>query len=180
MKILVVVDVQNDFVTGTLGSKEARAIIPNIKEKVNEYSNSADSLIVYTRDTHYSNYFQTMEGKILPIPHCIHETSGWDIVEDVINENSAYAIIDKNTFGKRDIAERILSIVGEAFESFDIESIEIVGLCTDICVIANAILLKTAFSEIPIKVDSKCCAGSNKKMHDAALGVMKSCQIEVD
>lgn len=186
MKILVVVDVQHDFVDGILGSEEARAAIPNIAKKVNEYANMEDTLIVYTRDTHDGDYYDTQEGKYLPIPHCIKNTIGWDIMPEVLNENAAILIVDKPSFGDILLGAKITETVFEA-KSFGYdgiidyrpESIEVVGFCTDICVVSNCLLLKAYYPETPISVDSSCCAGVTPAKHEAALEVMRSCQIDV-
>lgn len=179
MRILVVVDVQKDFVDGALGSLEAQAIIPAVAKKVEQYAKMNDGLVVYTRDTHYDDYMETAEGKHLPIPHCIFGTDGWEIVPEVLNNDAAVAILDKLTFGKHDIANNLMEIANEVFNTFKIDTIEIVGLCTDICVISNALILKANLPETPIYVDSKCCAGVTPEKHEAALEVMRSCQIEV-
>lgn len=185
-KILVVVDVQHDFVDGILGSEEARAAIPNIVKKVNEYAKMEDALIVYTRDTHGDNYYDTQEGKHLPVPHCIKNTIGWDIVPEVISEEAAILIVDKPTFGDVSLGSKIVEAVWEA-KHFDDEaiinyapkSIEVVGFCTDICVVSNCMILKNYFPESLIVVDSSCCAGVTPAKHEAALEVMRSCQIDV-
>ena len=174
MKILVVVDMQNDFIDGTLGTKEAQAIVPNVIKKIKEYTNNNDQIIL-TQDTHYNeNYLETLEGKKLPIKHCIQNTYGHQINEDILNAGIYRTIITKETFGTFDIARYYRDL----FKASD--SIELVGLCTDICVISNAIILKAAFPNTPIIVDSKCCAGSTPKAHEKALDLMKnSLQIEV-
>ena len=179
MKILVVVDMQKDFVDGALGTPEAAAIVPKVAEKIAEYAAMENSIVVYTRDTHYEDYMETREGQILPVPHCIFGTDGWEIVPEVINLNAAIAVLDKRTFGKSDIAENILEMVREITGNINIESIELCGLCTDICVVSNALILKANFPETAISVDSECCAGVTPEKHEAALEVMRSCQITV-
>lgn len=179
MKILLVVDMQKDFVDGALGTPEAQAIVPKVKAKVDEYTHMYDGVIVYTRDTHYADYMDTNEGKHLPVPHCIIDTEGWELVPEIINEESAIAIFNKETFGKYNIADDLLQVARDAWETTEIDSIEIVGLCTDICVVSNALILKANFPEVPIFVDSACCAGVTPAKHEAALEVMRSCQIEV-
>ena len=176
MKVLIVVDMQKDFVDGSLGSPEARAIVPNVAAKVAEYSNE-DSIIIFTRDTHQTNYLETSEGKQLPIEHCIVGTSGWEIVSEVYTPFYSY-IIDKPTFGSTELP----SAIGRAMHSrgaWGLESIELCGLCTDICVVSNALLLKANYLDTPIYVDSSCCAGVTPDTHKAALTVMRSCQIYV-
>ena len=179
MKYLIVVDMQKDFVDGALGSPEAQAIVPKVAAKVKQYAEIEDAIVVYTRDTHQKDYMATNEGKHLPVPHCIYDTEGWDIVPEVISDAAAMTILDKKTFGKYDIAFDLLDLANEVFGGYNIESIEIVGLCTDICVISNALILKANFPEIPITVDSSCCAGVTPAKHEAALEVMRSCQIDV-
>lgn len=165
-KILIVVDMQNDFITGSLGTKEAQAIVPNVKKKIEEY-NARGYEIFCTKDTHFEDYLETNEGKNLPIKHCIKYTNGWDISKELNVDNAMF--INKNTFGYS----------GWRGFSLDNDDIEIVGLCTDICVISNALILKAAYPEINITVDANCCAGTTPENHKAALTVMKSCQINV-
>ena len=163
---LIVIDMQNDFVYGCLGSVEAMNIVENVKNKISEYVSSGDE-IIFTRDTHHKNYLDTQEGRHLPIPHCIYGTDGWKIVDGLEVPNCKY--INKNSFGWMD-----WDLYGGV-----INKIEIVGVCTDICVISNALILKSMFPEVEIKVDSSCCAGTTPEKHEAALAVMKSCQIYV-
>lgn len=179
MKVLIVVDMQRDFINMALGTPEAQAIVPNVAKKVEEYANN-DDVIIYTRDTHYDNYLSTMEGKMLPVPHCIEGTYGWGISQavDIIYDRAF--VINKPSFGythwERDINDFIMSI----YESpMTIDSIELVGLCTDICVVSNALILKAQFPEITITVDASCCAGVTPESHKAALTTMKMCQINV-
>jgi len=172
-KILVVIDMQNDFIDGALGTVEAQAIVENVIAKINEY----DADCVYaTRDTHYENYMDTMEGKKLPVPHCIKGTDGWQIrkeIEALLMEKNA-PIIDKPTFGSFNLLDSLV----EETESDECE-FEFVGLCTDICVVSNVMLLKAAIHEATIKVDSSCCAGVTPDTHEAALTTMRMCQIDV-
>lgn len=175
MKTLIVVDMQNDFVTGSLGTKEAQAIVPNVKRKIQEYVDRGDQ-IIFTRDTHYSNYLGTQEGKMLPVKHCIKNSIGWQI-EDEIHElikrlfvHPVY--IDKESFGYNGW-HLLQDVLGSC------EEIELIGVCSDICVISNALILKTQFPEIKITVDASCCAGVTPELHKAALKVMRSCQINV-
>lgn len=179
MKVLVVVDMQKDFVDGALGTPEAAAIVPNVVNKVAQYALMEDAIVIYTRDTHYEDYMESREGRFLPVPHCIFGTDGWEIIPEVVNTEAAIAVLDKRTFGKYDIADDITNIVGETTGKVDIESIELCGLCTDICVVSNALILKANFPETAILVDSKCCAGVTPAKHEAALEVMRSCQITV-
>ena len=167
MKYLIVVDMQNDFITGSLGSKLAEAIVANVVEKVKNF----DGKVIFTRDTHFADYINTQEGKNLPIEHCIKDTDGWQICDELkpyVNE-----VVDKITFGSVDLPKILLDYDEE------IEKIELCGLCTDICVISNAIILKSAFPEVKIAVDSNCCAGVSVESHDTAINAMKAVQIEV-
>ncbi len=164
MKTLIVIDMQNDFVTGSLGTKEAQAIVPNVKKKIQEYVNRGDQ-IIFTRDTHYSNYLETQEGKMLPVEHCIYDTEGWEIVDELEVMNCIY--VNKTSFG------------WDGWLKLNYEEIELIGVCTDICVISNALILKAQFPEVKITVDASCCAGVTPGLHEAALKVMKSCQINV-
>lgn len=167
MKYLIVVDMQNDFITGTLGSELAKEIVPNVVEKVKNF----DGKVIFTRDTHYAEYMQTQEGKNLPIKHCIKDTDGWQICDELkpyVNE-----VVDKITFGSINLP-KILEDYNE-----EIEKIELCGLCTEICVISNAVILKAAFPEVKIEVDSNCCAGVSVESHNTALNAMKAVQIAV-
>lgn len=171
-KILIVVDMQNDFVTGSLGTKEAQDIIPAVVKKVKEF----DGKIIFTKDTHKKNYLETQEGKNLPVEHCIKGTPGHDIIEELkLSKEKAYAIFEKETFGSRKLAKFLRSLNKKK----PIDSIELIGLCTDICVVSNAMMIKGFLPEVPIIVDSSCCAGVTPESHGHALKVMKSCQIQV-
>lgn len=186
MKILVVVDIQNDFIDGALGSPEAQAIVPNVVNKIK--SCDSNTLVLLTKDTHYSNYMDTLEGKKLPIPHCIEGTYGWSLNNEVSNAvkdfsgclYSDFDIINsriiKNTFGSTRLAQLLTKAIANGDE---INSIELVGVCTDICVISNALLLKAFFPEIPITVDASCCAGVTPESHKNAIEAMKMCQIDI-
>ena len=170
-KYLLVVDVQNDFVTGSLGSKEAKAVLDNICNKVETY----DGVVLFTRDTHKEDYLETQEGKYLPVKHCIEGTEGWELVDRLkdyakIHESIIY---DKPAFGNINMASDIKSLS----KMNKIESIELIGLDTDICVISNALIIKAAVPELPVYVDPSCCAGSTRERHDEAIDIMKSCQI---
>ena len=166
-KILIVVDMQNDFIDGALGTAEAVSIVPYVKEVIESF----DGKVFFTRDTHFDNYMQTEEGKNLPVPHCIKGTHGWQIRAelDALRKTEP---IDKITFGSTELMD-VLRGEGE------IESITFVGLCTDICVIANAMLAKANFPEVPLTVDAKGCAGVTPESHARALEAMKICQIKI-
>lgn len=179
MKALVVIDMQKDFVDGALGTPEAQAIVPNVAAKVKQYAEMEDAVILYTRDTHFENYMETMEGQYLPVPHCIYQTDGWRIIPEVYIDNGCTDIVDKYTFGYDDIARMVEYSYRNRFKTWEVESIEICGLCSDVCVISNALILKSNFIGIPIIVDSSCCAGVTPEKHGAALEVMRSCQIDV-
>lgn len=182
MKVLVVIDMQNDFITGPLGTKEAQAIVPRVKEKIRNAVENGD-YIFYTRDTHHENYLETMEGRKLPVKHCIQGSLGWYIPCELFVEgtyDNSYTV-DKYTFG-----DYRLSLIIREFMMDDeiplssISEIELVGLCTDCCVVTNAIILKTEFSdEVEISVDATCCAGVTPETHEAALKTMEMCQINV-
>lgn len=166
MKTLVVVDMQKDFIDGSLGTKEAVAIVPNVAKKIEEYRNAGDQ-IIFTRDTHQTNYLDTQEGHNLPVEHCIEGTEGWQISSEltVMPED---LVINKVTFGH--VWDKNLIKGSE---------IELIGLCTDICVISNALGLKAVLPETPISVDASCCAGVTPESHMNALEAMKMCQIKV-
>ena len=175
MRILIVVDAQNDVISGVLGTPEAEAAIPYIAEKVNDADEN--TLIVYTRDTHYANYLDTPEGKKLPIEHCIEGTNGWQIDSRVYKDDSCI-VLNKHTFG----ISNLFNVINDIYTIADkIEEIELCGFCTDICVISNALNLQSYFhtSGVPITVDAKACAGVTPEKHNAALDVMESCQINV-
>lgn len=158
---------QNDFITGALGSKHAEAIVPRVAEKIKTYAGK----VIFTMDTHGENYLKTQEGKNLPIAHCIKGTRGWQICDELLP--FAETVIEKPTFGSTALPELILSF-GE-----EIEEIELCGLCTDICVISNAMLLKAAFPEVKISVDGTASAGVTPESHNTALAAMRAVQIEV-
>ncbi|MDO4892550.1 MAG: isochorismatase family cysteine hydrolase [Eubacteriales bacterium] len=171
-RFLVVVDMQKDFVDGALGSGDAVAIVPSVVEKIKSF----DGEIFITLDTHFDNYPETAEGKKLPVLHCIKGTDGWQLDKNVTCALSdrEYTAVEKPTFGSLELPRLI-----EASADGDDFSIEIIGLCTDICVVSNALVLKANFPEIPISVDSACCAGVTPQAHEAALATMRSCQIDV-
>ena len=167
----MVVDMQNDFIDGALGTPEAVTIVDKVVEKIGQYNRKC---IIATRDTHESNYLETSEGKYLPVEHCIKGTHGWEIREEVALVMPEAMIVDKPTFG----STRLVRLLQSEYDNEDIE-IELVGLCTDICVVTNALLLKTALPDVKITVDGSCCAGVTPESHRAALLTMKMCQIEV-
>ncbi len=167
-RYLIVIDVQNDFVNMALGTKEAQAIIPHVKAKIAECRNNGGT-VIFTRDTHQANYLQTNEGKYLPVEHCIEGTKGWQIYDGLDVGNSL--IINKPTFGYLAWDKHIKNCEGL--------TIELIGLCTDICVASNALILKALFPDATIKVDSVACAGVTPSSHEAALTTMKMCQVEV-
>ena len=172
-KILIVVDMQNDFVDGALGTKEAAAIVDNVAAKINAH----DGVIFATLDTHQENYLETSEGRKLPIVHCVKNTEGWKLnkkVENALN-NKGFTPVEKVTFGSTDLPR----LVKEACGGEECE-IELIGLCTDICVVSNALVLKANFPEATISVDAKCCAGVTPDTHNAALSVLRCCQIDVE
>jgi len=171
MKTLIVVDMQNDFIDGALGTKEAVSIVPKVVEKIKNF----DGLVLATRDTHSKDYLNTQEGRKLPILHCVKGSEGWQIQTDIaklILEEP----IDKPTFGSIKLAERL----NEYAKKGELESITLIGLCTDICVISNAMLLKAWMPEVEIIVDASCCAGVTQKSHRNALDAMQVCQIVVE
>lgn len=170
---LIVVDMQKDFVDGALGTKEAVAVVPAVVKKIEGF----DGEIFATLDTHFENYMQTAEGKNLPVPHCIKDTDGWRFDKAVAAalDKKGYTAVEKLTFGSVELPALIEKAAGE--EDFDLE---LIGLCTDICVVSNALILKASFPEVPIAVDAACCAGVTPEKHDAALETMRSCQIAVE
>ena len=170
MKYLIVVDMQNDFIDAALGTAEAVAIIPAVQAKIAEYRQNGDT-IIFTRDTHDENYLQTQEGAKLPVPHCLKDSAGWQISQK-LEVLPTDLIIDKPTFGSVKLAEYLAA-------QSDVEAIEVIGLCTDICVISNAMVLKATLPEVPITVDAKCCAGVTPQSHQTALSAMTMCQINI-
>lgn len=176
-EVLVVVDMQNDFVDGALGSKEAEAIVDKVVEKIMGFEGS----IIATYDTHEENYMDTREGKYLPVPHCIRESEGWKLNPQVkaALDNVGHRAVYKPTFGSVELVEIVRNFLRENDLSEKDVTITLVGLCTDICVVSNAMLLKANFPEMDIMVDSACCAGVTPEKHAAALETMRSCQIEI-
>lgn len=171
MKILVIVDMQNDFIDGALGTPEAQAILPKVAEKLRSF----DGEVIFTRDTHTPDYLTTQEGRNLPVEHCIRDTEGWQIAPSLTSLRDG-KIIDKPTFGSTELAAHLSSLN----ESRPIESITLIGLCTDICVISNALLIKAHLPETEIIVDASCCAGVTPEHHANALSAMKMCQIIIE
>ena len=167
---LIVIDMQKDFVDGALGSKEAVAVVPAVVKKIGGF----DGEIFVTLDTHHENYLNTAEGAKLPVPHCIKGTDGWELDKSVAAalDQKGYTAVEKPTFGSVELPKLIADAAGK--EAF---TVEIIGLCTDICVVSNALLLKANFPEAEIAVDAACCAGVTPELHQAALDTMRSCQI---
>jgi nicotinamidase/pyrazinamidase len=167
-KLLIVIDMQNDFITGPLGSPEAQAIVPYVAEKIREAVAHSDE-VVFTQDTHHPTYLDSQEGKHLPVIHCVEGTPGWEIhpsLQPFVNK-----VFVKPGFGSTELLEYV--------KSGGYDRVELIGLCTDICVVTNALMLKGALPELPIRVDSAGCAGVTPKSHQAAIDTMKMCQIEV-
>ncbi|MDO5715385.1 MAG: isochorismatase family cysteine hydrolase [Tissierellia bacterium] len=173
MEILVVVDMQNDFVHGSLGTKEAEEMIEQVVEKVKNFKGE----IVYTLDTHREDYLNTQEGRHLPIKHCIQGTKGHEIIDELKNLDSFSEsfIFEKNTFGSVDLINYLVQRTQED----EVDRIIFVGLCTDICVISNVLMTKAHLTEVPIQVDASCCAGITPEKHNHALDVLASCQVEI-
>ena len=171
-QILVVVDMQNDFVTGPLGTPEARTILPKVAEKVKNFPGR----VLFTRDTHEENYLESREGKALPVPHCIRGTWGWEICPELETLRKEEPV-DKCTFGSTGLGE-VLRAADQYGEK--IGKITLVGVCTDICVISNALLLRAFLPEAEIAVDAACCAGVTPESHQTALRAMKACQIAIE
>lgn len=175
MRLLVVVDMQRDFIDGALGTEEARQVVENVVQKINKYKEAKDR-IVFTMDTHGEDYLDTQEGRNLPVPHCVKGTDGWQICDEIGCTVclSEFKIYEKNAFGSQEYA-----MDWQRGAYADVTEVEIVGLCTDICVIANAMLTKAFAPEIPVTVDASCCAGVTPESHKNALEAMKMCQIGV-
>ena len=163
-KTLIVVDMQNDFISMALGTPEALAIVPAVKDKIQSYVNRGDE-VIFTRDTHEQDYLHTAEGKKLPVEHCIRGTEGWQIADGLYVEGCR--IIDNPNFG------------WPHWDKETLEEVELVGLCTDICVVSNALIIKAMHPDIPVRVDARCCAGVTVASHEAALKTMAMCQIDV-
>ncbi len=178
MKVLIVVDMQKDFVDGALGTPEAAAIVPKVTEKIRGWQGP----IAVTYDTHQADYLDTQEGKNLPVAHCIEGTDGWELNDRVARaleekgRETAVEIFRKPTFGSVALAHRLSALAAEE----ELEEIVLIGLCTDICVISNALLVKACLPEVPITVDAACCAGVTPESHGNALSAMRLCQIAVE
>lgn len=169
--ILLVVDMQKDFVDGSLGTPEARAIVGKVAEKMKNF----EGPVLFTQDTHGPDYLETQEGRLLPVEHCIRGTEGWEIIPELSSLREG-PVIEKDTFGSKDLATAL-----QAMDEEDpIRSISLVGLCTDICVISNALLIKAYLPEVEIIVDASCCAGVTPESHATALEAMKICQVKVE
>lgn len=171
-KVLVVVDMQEDFIDGSLGTKEAQAVVAAAVDKIKGYP--IENVYV-TKDTHGADYMKTSEGKHLPVEHCIKGTSGWELNQEIAAVTEGAKVIEKLTFGSLELMELL-----KAENQKEELEIELIGLCTDICVVSNALLLKAALPENVIKVDASCCAGVTPESHEAALATMKMCQIEIE
>lgn len=169
MKVLVVVDMQKDFIDGALGTKEAAAIVPNVAARIKKARKDGET-VVFTRDTHHEDYLSTQEGKNLPVPHCIAGTDGWQISAAL--DTAGSPVFDKPGFGSPALVDWLKGLAG-------LEAVEFIGLCTDICVITNAMMTKGALPELPLSVRADCCAGVTPQSHENALNAMKLCQIAV-
>ncbi|MEY8426820.1 isochorismatase family cysteine hydrolase [Lachnospiraceae bacterium 46-15] len=172
-KYLIVIDMQNDFVTGSLGTKEAQYIVPGVVRKVRDFQGK----VIFTQDTHGEDYLSAQEGKFLPVKHCLIGSEGWQLIDDLkkFQEETGCLVYQKPVFGSLQLAQD----VQEWHQEQPITEIELVGLCTDVCVVSNALLLKAALPEVPLCVDASCCAGITPKKHEAALDTMESCQIKI-
>lgn len=168
-KVIVVIDMQNDFIDGALGTKEAQVMLPHLVAKLER---EKDALLIFTQDTHSKNYMETQEGRNLPVPHCIKPEKGWEIAPSLQPfVKKAAAVIEKPAFGSLELPKAVAKLQPD--------EVELVGLCTDICVISNAMILKAAFPELPVAVDASCCAGVTPASHDNALQAMKMCQVNI-
>lgn len=177
MRLLIVVDMQKDFVDAALGTSEAQAIVPAVCEKIQKF----DGAIIVTKDTHQSNYLDTQEGRILPVPHCIQNTPGWELDDRVYaavknRGDAAIRSVIKPTFGSVELALDLC----EMDEDFGLDEVVLIGLCTDICVISNALLIKTYLPEVKVTVDAACCAGVTPESHENALRAMRMCQVNIE
>lgn len=170
-KKLIIIDAQNDFITGSLGTEEARRMLPHLIDKASRFSGE----ILMTQDTHSENYLSTQEGRMLPVPHCLIGTEGWGFPQELekLRKKKAVKVYQKPCFGSTDL----VSDLRDAYEGNLLDSVELVGICTDICVVSNALMIKSALPELPVFVDASCCAGVTPEKHKAALEVMQSCQI---
>ena len=184
MKFLIVVDMQVDFISGSLGSDLAKAIVPNVVKKIENF----DGTVIFTRDTHFEDYMETKEGKKLPVKHCLYQSEGWRINDDVYQaivnaeiNGTKVTTIAKETFGYPDFGHAMMDVMGiETEEDLQEMDITMCGFCTDICVVSNALILKACFyKEAEINVVENACAGVTKESHDAAINTMKMCQINI-
>ena len=175
MRFLIVVDMQNDFVSGSLGTREAREIVPQVVRRVVE-GVSRGERVIFTRDTHGADYPDTQEGRNLPVPHCVRGTPGWEIIDQLWPDAEGQLILDKPTFGSARLGE----LLAAENQAAPIEKVTLIGLCTDICVISNALLIKTFLPETEVAVDASCCAGVTPESHRTALTAMQACQITVE
>lgn len=173
-KLLIVVDMQNDFIDGALGTPQALEIVNRVNEKIKEYDEKGD-LVIFTADTHSADYLDSQEGKNLPVPHCIKGTHGWEISSQLLRPEDS-PVIEKDTFGSKDLGIMLMELDRSGNAP---EKIELAGLCTDICVISNALMVKAFLPEVPVSVDSSCCAGVTPESHENALRAMEMCQIQV-
>ncbi|MCD8050253.1 MAG: cysteine hydrolase [Clostridiales bacterium] len=173
MNYLILVDVQNDFVDGALGTAEAQEMLPRLVEKVRQF----EGTLLVTKDTHGADYMDTQEGRNLPVPHCIKGTEGWQLAPSLLALPAVRGakVYEKPCFGSTALAADLAALNAKG----GVDSVELVGLCTDICVVSNALLLKAAMPEVPVSVDATCCAGVTPEKHEAALNVMESCQVAV-
>ena len=170
-KILLVIDMQNDFINGALGTSEAEAIVDRVAEEIREYPVGD---VIATRDTHTEDYLNTQEGRKLPVVHCVKGTSGWELHPQIADALKNAVVVDKPTFGSRKLAEML-----EKLAELDELDVTLVGLCTDICVVSNALLIKAFLPETPVRVLADCCAGVTPESHQAVLDTMRMCQIEI-
>ena len=171
MRVLIVVDMQNDFIDGALGTPEAQKIVPAAAEKIRNWTGE----VYATQDTHQTNYLTTQEGRNLPVEHCVEGTPGWEIAPVIRDAMTNFTCLTKPTFGSRSLAETLMIVN----QNEAIEEIVLIGLCTDICVISNAMMLKAFLPEVPVSVDAACCAGVTPQSHRNALEAMKMCQIKI-
>ena len=169
--LLIVVDMQNDFITGAMGTPEARAVLPHVIQRVQDFKGP----VLFTRDSHGADYPATQEGRLLPVTHCQEGTEGWQIQED-LEALRRLPALDKPAFGSLELAERVRAM----HEETPLASITLIGLCTDICVISNALILKAALPEVKVVVDAACCAGVTPQSHKTALAAMKACQVFIE
>ena len=170
MNLLIVVDMQNDFINGSLGTKEAQAIVPAVKARILEAMEDRWQ-VIFTKDTHSIDYLKTQEGKNLPIKHCLRGSDGWQLHPELQDLSIGSSVFEKGSFGSLELAESVSSLNPEA--------IEVIGLCTDICVVSNVALLKAYCPEVPMSVRANCCAGVTPEAHEHALATMKSLQVEI-